>query len=259
MARSGTSETEPRPLEGLTPFEQGDFHALSANCGADPQFNDRRLLARRRLGALGKVAAAQLAQETPGEGTGAGTGTGAGLELEVRTSLHHPHAFNGMRVKRLWVYLSRTKAEKKRLRKTLGAELAADLDAAFRNAYLCCAIEADAVEVSLRIHADAWFDGQNLVHRVRSEGLRSWLGHLNALGGYRLQLADWKGEWSCGSLEPEQLEEFLGYYKPGEHSLSVELRHWPAPDPVALVEVLARLVPLYRYTAWSKESDFLFG
>jgi hypothetical protein len=257
MGAADASGAEPKPLGELVPFEEGDFHALSEGLARDPQYNDRRLLARRKLGAIAKEAAARIAAES-----------GGSLELATRTSLHQPHAFNQMRVRRLWAYLCRDRKEKARLRSMLGAELARDLDAAYRNAYLCTALESDSLEVSLRIHPEAWYDGQNLVHRVRKEGTAMWRAMLNALPGYRLRLADWKGEWSCGELSAERLEEFLRYYRPGDHSLAVE-RRFPAPPgarmpalqpsvPAALVEELGRLAPLYRFTAWSAESDFLF-
>ena len=56
----------------------------------------------------------------------------------------------------------------------------------------------------LRIHADAWYDGQNLKNRVEREGVAGWLAELNALDGFRLRIDDWKGEWRCGELEPER-------------------------------------------------------
>jgi hypothetical protein len=268
MASQDLPEPEPGPLPELAPLEEGDFHGLSPGCGSDPQFNDRRLVTRRKLLSIAKAAAGRTRVSVNGGNTG-GKGSKA-TELDARTSLHHPHRFNGMRVERMWAYLCRGKAEKTRLRKVLGADLAKDLDAAYRNAYLCVALESDALEVSLRIHADAWYDGQNLLNRVRAEGVAGWRGLLDELVGYRLRLADWKGEWKCGELTPESLEEFLGYYKPGEQALVIEHRT-PCPPgsparaaafadgvPEHLIEELARLVPLYRFTAWSKESDFLF-
>ena len=151
----------------------------------------------------------------------------------------------------------------------LGAELAKDLDQAYRNAYLCVAVEFEAVEVSLRIHPDAWFDGQNLAKRVKQEGSRGLLALLRALDGYRLRLADWRGEWPCATLTPEALDEFLRFYKPGEHLFAVERRYPAAPGaraagldgalPEGLVGELERLVPVYRWVAWSTEADYLFG
>lgn len=242
-------------MTGEVAFEEGDFHALSEGLCRDPQYNDRRLLARRKLLALGKRAAREIEEE--------------GLKLDCRTSLHNPTVFNQMRVRRLWAYLTRVKGEKRALRGVLGPELGKDLDAAYRNAYLCVALEADAVEVSLRIHPDAWYDGQNLKKRLDREGPAAWRALLNARPGYRLRLHDWKGEWRCGELTASAVEDYLATWTPGEHGLAVE-RRWPAPPgargavlqpgvPDALVAELVALVPLYRYTAWSKESDFLFG
>ena len=255
MAKKTDPDPEPQARAELAPFVEGDFHALSAALARDPQYNDRRLELRRKLLSLAKVFAKRSEAE-------------AGPPLAVRTSLHNPTSFNGMQVRRMWAYAARDKKEKTRLRQTIGADLAKDLDAAFRNAYLCTAIESDALEVSLRIHADAWYDGQNAIHRAMAEGLDPWRRILNELEGYRLKLADWKGEWVCGALSREKLEEFLKYYKPGEHALSVERRFAAPPGargealseemPAKLVDEMTRLLPLYRWMTWSLESDFLF-
>jgi hypothetical protein len=255
-----TTGSEPAPLGTLQAFEEGDFHALDGSLSREPQYDDRRLLARRKLGAVAREAVERI---------GAGEGGRPGPELISRTSLHRPHTFNGMRVRRLWAYLCRGKRSKTRLRKVLGHELAQDLDAAYRNAYLCVALETDAIETSLRIHVDAWYDSQNLSKRLAAEGLDGWLALLNGLPGYHLRLDDWKGEWPCGALDRDRLEEFLKFWKPGEHALRVERRvpcppgareHAFGPEvPGHLALELCRLVPLYRFTAWSEESDFLFG
>lgn len=249
--RGGKTAAAP----ALEAFQPWDFEALRPPRSRSADHNDHRLAARRRLEAVAKALAARAKDE---------------VKLEVRTSIHNPFPpVNGGRVERLWAYATRAKAAKTKLRRTLGADLAKDLDQAYRNGYLCAALEADALEVAFRIHQDAWFDGRNLVHRVGKEGVRPLLGLLNQLEGFRLQLADWKGEWICGQLEPERLEEFFKYYQPGEHSLAVQ-RRWPAQEavreavlapevPGALVEELLRLVPLYRYAMWSDESDHLFA
>lgn len=248
-------------MGGLAAFEEGDFHALSEALARDPQYDDRRLVARRKLGAIAKEALERIGADARAEGVE--------LDLAQRTSLHRPHVFNHMRVRRLWAYVCRGRKAKAGLKRVIGAELAKDLDAAYRNAFLCVALEADALEVALRVHPDAWYDGQNLVKRVSKEGLDLWLALLNQLDGYRLRIDDWKGEWVCGRLDRDRLREYLRYYVPGERGLAVE-RRWPAPAgargaalggevPELLVEELRRLVPLYRFSAWSQESDFLFA
>lgn len=260
MSSPKTPDVEPKPLAALAAFEEGDFHALSDPLSRDPQFNDRRLVTRRKLLSIAQAALERLALDA--------TASGGELELAVRTSLHHPTVFNHMRVKRMWAYIGRGKKEKSRIKRILGAELGKDLDAAYRNAYFCVAIDDSALEVSLKIHPDAWFDGQNLVQRTTKEGLALWLALLNSTPGYRLRLDNWKGEWICGQITSDWLREFFKFYKPGELGLSVE-RRWPAPAgargaaldasvPALLVDELRQLAPLYRFAAWSQESDFLF-
>ena len=252
-----SAEPEPRPLTSGLVFEPWDFESLAPDRARSAEYNDRRLLARRRLGGLAKAFVARAKED--------------GLALASRTSIHNPHTFNANRVQRLWAYLTRPKAEKTRLRKVLGRDLAKDLDSAYRNAYLCFAIEHERIEVSFRVHVDAWYDGRNLTRRVEKDGVHAWLALLNTLEGFQLRLHDWRGEWRCGSLTPESLEEFLRFYEPGEHSLVCD-RRWPVPaDPAAreqvlsddvpgiLMDELARLVPLYRFAVWSTESDYLFG
>jgi len=244
------------PSEDVLLFEPWDFEALSPAHAKDPELNERRLAARRRLDALAKAVVER--------------GKASGLALESRTSLHHPHAFNGGAVRRLWAYVTRGKKQKARLARVLGAELGRDLDAAYRNAYLCLALEHEALEASLRIHPEGWYDGQNMLQRLAAEGQGPLLGRLRELEGFRLRIDDWKGEWRAGpSLEPERLAEFFRYYKPGEHRFAIE-RRWPAPAgareavlapgvAASLVGEVTRLFDVYRWIAWSEESDFLFA
>ena len=55
---------------------------------------------------------------------------------------------------RIWAYVTRRQGGEKAKPEAacIGSELGKDLDSAYRNAYLCLAIEAEALEVSLRIH-----------------------------------------------------------------------------------------------------------
>ncbi len=246
---------QPRPLSGDLSLEAWDFEALGPQHAKNPEANEHRLKTRRKLLAWAK----------------GWVQAGPDPEFDVRTSIHNPHAFNGNQVDRLWAYITRTKAQKSGLRKVLGRELAKDLDAAYRNAYLCVAIEHEALEVALRIHPDAWYDGQNMLNRVKREGARPLLEELNQLDGFTLRLHDWKGRWPLGSLSIEDLEEVLRFYQPGELGFVVE-RRWPIPrDLAARAQVLEadipttletewrRLIPLHRFVAWSSNSDYLFS
>ena len=251
-AKKGAGRTRAPVFE---PFVAYDFEALRKPRSTSAEYNEQRLAARRKLEAIAKHTAGLVK---------------AAAKLDVRTSIHNPFPpVNGGRVERLWAYLTRTKAAKKKLARTVGADLAKDLDQAYRNGYLCVALEAEVIEVSFRIHPDGWFDGRNVVKRVAAEGYGPLLGLLNALKGFRLQLSDWKGEWICGELTTERMEEFFKYYEPGEHLLAVQKRV-PVPEaarpaalspevPLELAQDLAQLVDVYAYAVWSDTSDFLFS
>ena len=45
----GADTAEPRVTAGLIALEEGDFHALSDPLSKDAQYNDRRLVLRRKL------------------------------------------------------------------------------------------------------------------------------------------------------------------------------------------------------------------
>ena len=62
MVPAAKAEREPAPLGGLAAFEEGDFHSLSEGLSRDPQYDDRRLMARRKLGAVAKAAVARIVE-----------------------------------------------------------------------------------------------------------------------------------------------------------------------------------------------------
>ena len=61
-----------------------------------------------------------------------------------------PIQWNGGTVRRLWAYLVRPKADKTKLKRVLGADLAKDLDNAYKNVYLCMAVEHEALEAFVK-------------------------------------------------------------------------------------------------------------
>ncbi len=179
--------TKASALAALEPFEAWDFEALRPPRSRSADYNEQRLAARRRLEAIAKHTAAQVKGD---------------VKLDVRTSIHNPFPqVNGGRVERLWAYLTRDKASKTRLRKTLGADLAKDLDQAYKNGYLCVALEADAIEVSFRIHQDGWYDGRNLVKRVAADGFQPLLQILNEQKKWPLKFQGGQMIWNSISMK----------------------------------------------------------
>ena len=91
------------------PFRPADFLVFEPHKTRDPLFNDARRLVRANLGALGKLAAKEIAKR-------------CGVKLETKTSINHPFTFNGYRVDSLWFTLFPGKVQRQKLQEILGQE-----------------------------------------------------------------------------------------------------------------------------------------
>jgi hypothetical protein len=232
-------------------FRDADFDAFEKSKWRNPAFNNERLKTRRKLTAMGKRISPRLAE--------------AGLALEMQASLSHPYTFNKYSVDSLWIYWSRADAERKKLKKLLGWELGKDLDPNYVHCILVLGLDVAKVEIALRVHSAAWWDGQNLKNKCKTEAaVREWTAILNALPGFVLNIHDWKKEYRCGTLLPGDVANFFEYFVPGEHWLHLR-RTIPrgtailgSPEFVeAAAADLVRLVPAYRFVAWTPQNDHL--
>jgi len=232
-----------------------DFAAYAGKRSRDPDFNGYRLLVRRKLDVFGKDAVRYLDKE-------------ADLRLTSRTSLNHPHATNRNRVSRQIAYLSRRPEDKKALTAIVGPALAKDVDTHYVQTTLAVQIDEDSCELALRIHAMAWWDGQNLKNRVGNEAEMDLCGELiNRLPqGFALLMDNWRKEYLPGSVSPQDLQTYFNTYTPGEHWLHVR-RRLDKNTAIALHEDFGgwaregflALADLYRFICWSPDSNWLFG
>lgn len=246
--------SEPPPLDPReVRFLPTDFEKYHERIQRDPEFNDARLEIRRKLDAIGKHLVTALATKD--------------LELVSRASLHHPYRFNAFRVASQWVYLSRGEKERKAIVKHLGADLGKDLDQNYVHTILVLEIAEKGLQIALRIHQSAWWDGENLKRNLKSEAKRDELAAaLRPLAGYGLRIGDNRRVRACAEIEGRDLAEAMGYYTPGDQWLHVEraiARGDPfVVDPGLLERLEAEfraLLPAYRSMKWSKENDRLFG
>lgn len=246
------TKTKGTPLP--SPFVEQDFLAYEDRRQTDPEYNSYRLAVRRKLDAYGKVAARYLRKE-------------AGLALACRTSLNHPHASNRFRVRSQLVYLSRAPKDKRGLNAIVGPALAKDVDTHYVQTTLALQVDAEGLELSLRIHSQAWWDGQNLKNRVQDEEQMDLFGDLvNGLPeGFVLYMDNWRKEYVPGAISPQELDRYFRSYTPGQHWFNVRRR---LPKFVA-IEIGDRsadwarqgflgLAHLYRFICWMPENDWLF-
>ena len=132
----------------LEPFLTRDFLAYEKHRQDDEEFNALRLSVRRKLKAYADEVK-RLAKE-------------AGVELAVQGGLHHPYSFNSFRVRDQRAYLCRSDKERKKLSSFFGEALGKDAETHYIQTVLELAIDDQVVEAALRIHPQAWWDGENL-------------------------------------------------------------------------------------------------
>jgi len=242
-------------MTDLPGFLEQDFAAYAENRQRDPEYNGFRLAVRRKLDAHGKAAQSYLKKE-------------AGLSLGCRTSLNHPHASNRMRVTSQLAYLSRAPKDKKALHAIVGPALGKDVDTNYIQTTLALQIDAEGFEQSLRVHSQAWWDGQNLKKRVAIDAELDAFGDLvNSLPpGFALYMDNWRKPYVPGDISAQDLKRYFASYTPGEHWLNLRRR---IPKSVAIqlgadIGAFARegflaVAPIYRFICWSPENNYLFG
>jgi hypothetical protein len=238
------------PFEGF--FEE-DFDMYLPPKRKDRSYNEDRLLIKHRLHSLGELIAPGL--------------KGAGLDLDFKTSLSHPYTFNKFSVDSQWVYFARKEKDTKPLKKLFGEFLSKDLDMHYCHVILVAEINLDCVELTLKIHQQAWWDGQNIKNKCNEASARKELTDaLNQQSGFILSIHNWKREYVCGKLTQGDIMNYMKYYTPGDHWFHLRMtlpRETVIPMGAGFAEFasdkLARLAPIYKFIEWRKDNDCVFG
>jgi hypothetical protein len=227
-------------------FLERDFKAYERHRQDDPEYNALRLSVRRKLKAI--VDGVQKAAKA------------AGYDLSAQAGLHHPYTFNAYRVREQRAYLCRGAKERKQLAAFFGDALGKDAETHYIQTVLECCLDDCIVEAALRVHPQAWWDGENLKKKVLADaaGMDEFVRLLRALPpGFNLKLHDWKKDHWCAQAKANEVKEMLQHYTPGNHWLHVQ-RQLPKEDAVAMgpdAEAWVRasllaLLPLQRFTLW---------
>jgi len=227
-------------------FLERDFKAYERHRQDDPEYNALRLSVRRKL----KAMVDGLVKEAKPLGT----------ELSAQAGLHHPYTFNSYRVREQRAYACRGTKERKKLAAFFGDALGKDAETHYIQTVLEACIDDQIVEAALRIHPQAWWDGENLKKKVLKDPaqLEEFARLLRALpAGFNLKLHDWKKDHWCAQAKASELKEVLTHYTPGNHWLHVQ-RQLPKEDAVAMgpdAETWVRssllaLLPVYRFILW---------
>lgn len=227
-------------------FLERDFKAYERHRQDDPEYNALRLSVRRKLKAMvdGVVVEAKA----------------LGVELSAQAGLHHPYTMNSYRVREQRAYLCRGTKERKKLAAFFGEALGKDAETHYIQTVLEACLDDQIVEAALRIHPQAWWDGEHLKKKVLQDPARmdELCTLLRALPpGFNLKLHDWKLDHWCSQVKAPAIKEMLQHYTPGNHWLHVQ-RQLPKEDALAMGpdgeawvrSSLLALLPIYRFTLW---------
>ena len=228
-------------------FLERDFLAYERHRQDDPEFNALRLSVRRKLKGM-----ADRVQKSAKP---------LGVDLSAQAGLHHPYTFNAYRVKEQRAYLCRGTKERKKLASFFGEALGKDAETHYIQTVLEVCLDDEIVEAALRVHPQAWWDGENLKKKLLndSDEMESFCQMLKALPpGFNLKLHDWRADHWCASLKPSGVKELLKHYTPGEHWLHVQ-RQLPKEDALELgteaeswvSSSLLSLLPVYKSILWT--------
>lgn len=229
-------------------FLDRDFKAYEKHRQDDPEYNALRLSVRRKLKAI--VDATLKAAKEQGQ------------EFSSQAGLHHPYVFNAYRVREQRAYLCRSPKERKKLASFFGEALGKDAETHYIQTVLELCLDDMVVEAALRIHPQAWWDGENLRKKVQDpQRMAEFCALLKALpAGFQVKLHDWKKVYWASQATPHEMKELFGSYTPGNHWLHV-VRDLPREDAVGMGEGAAQwastsllsLIPLYRFILWSPD------
>ena len=135
--------------------------------------------------------------------------------------------FNHFSVIAQWVYLTRNAKEKRAFKSLFGDVLGKDVDPAYSNLYLSLAADEEGIQVALRIHPEAWYDGTNLKNKVQKdrEHLERWVALLKALPeGFELTVEGWQRIYHAHAATTDDHRRFFDLYIPGENRLILRKR-----------------------------------
>jgi hypothetical protein len=211
----------------------------------DPEFNALRLSVRLKLKSIADEAR-RGAKEM-------------GCQTVSAAGLHHPYSFNNFRGSQQRAYLCRSAGERKKLRAFFGDALGQDAATHYIQTIIEVSVDAQVLQVALRIHPLAWWDGEHLKKLVAGGSMDRWLELLKALPpGFSLRMHDWRKLYWAASTTGQDMNEYFGTYTPGNHWLHL-VRELPAEDVLDMgdaagqwaVTSMLSLLPSYAFILWT--------
>lgn len=233
-------------------FSNYDFETFHPQKRKSREHNQQRLKVKRKLQKMGELIKPALKE--------------ADLPVLIKTSLHHPFIHNNFYVDSQWLYFTPAKKLINPLKDILGSSFHKELNSSYTHLVLVISIDYEKVTLSLKIHASAWWDGQNIKNKcAQKENREEFCALLQQAPEFSLKVHDWKKLYHCQDMKESELASFFHYYTPGEHWFHMD-HVIGREDPLATnpnflehaTKLFTSLVKVYRFMLWSPDNNFLF-
>lgn len=235
-------------------FSEADFEAFQPARAGSNAYTLPRLKAQERC-----VAAARGLAEVA---------RASGLGVELRASDAAPTLWNKHRVTAQWVFLWRDAAARQALESLLRqgrslGETLTDPTPFYRHAFLALYLNVEAVEVTVRVHGDAWADVRNLRALVaQGEAAQALCDTLTSLGPSVVLGVTGGPSWAVGGINVAALRASV-------EALTAPDAWWHVTARIPRAEALAlgtdlgakltyefgQLLPVFRAVAWRPDND----
>jgi hypothetical protein len=245
----------------------GSFDGLHASSfdAYSPEKWSSNVYTRERLEAKGRLMSLARALEATFERKG--------LTLQRYASDEYPSLRNGKKVDAQWIFFWRTEQERLvlerevDLERTLAATIA-DPTPMTRHAFLCLRLDGAGLELSFRLHHDAWVDQRNLSNKIADAAKLEELAaltrrlpppaHANLTCAATTPAAQHSAETVLALVTShasgEAADGFLCFGVQLDRARVISLG---ADIPASLEPTLEALVELYRFVAWAEANDFV--
>lgn len=241
----------------FTGFTASDFDAYLDNKWSSNVFNLERLQVKQKLEALGR----QLLPRLDAHGR---------VPLACEVSAEHPALWNQRRVERQYLFFVRDAEARRELdtlisRQRSMASLLEDPSPLHSHIILAVAIDKAKVELSMRLHASAVVDGDNLLRKMSDEYHRQEL-----LGALQELSSSFEAGLVGGARRPAaQVDDgfLVSLLEEFRNSNTWLIVHHDIPRDDELLggsqfidhaaSLLQQLVPVMELVAWTRDNDYL--
>lgn len=238
-------------------FSVQDFDAYVPKKWQSNIFTRERLEVRQKLLAIGKALAGKLIGSD-------------GSPLAFETSVEYPALWNHKQVQSQNLYFFRNEQARRELDAILNrqkplAALIEDPSPHKNHPFLCVTVVEQGLRLDLQVHPEADVDRRSLEKKIGDYFEKERL--LNLIAGlgaeHRIGTVQSEGD-ECSSVDMAKLDALLEQVLAAKRPLFVGLLFARGDDRLVTSDFLAivessleRLLPVYRFVAWSRDNDFL--